>query len=216
MVLRKIEQRLERLVEGAASAFGGAIEPIEIGRKLLREMDRHLMSGMSGRIAPNDFMVELSARDFEQLEPLTDALAAELHDAIRTHAKDNDYHLMGNPRVAFQASPGLGKGKVKIHGRATGPRPGEALVSLRLPDETLIKVSGTITIGRLSENDVELADPSVSRHHVRIEPRGAKVWAIDLGSTNGTRLNGVPISESELNAGDILTVGVVVVEIWEP
>ena len=65
----------------------------------------------------------------------------------------------------------------------------------------------TVTIGRLPECDIALGDPNVSRHHAEIRPRGDGFVLVDLGSTNGSRVNGVRVTERELRDGDELAFG---------
>src|SRR5947209_2444885 len=64
-----------------------------------------------------------------------------------------------------------------------------------------------LRVGRSPDNDLILRDPATSGHHARIERRGQQFWIVDLGSTNGTLVNGEPIQEKELNHGDRITVG---------
>ena len=64
-----------------------------------------------------------------------------------------------------------------------------------------------LRVGRSPDNDLILRDPATSGHHARIERRGQQLWIVDLGSTNGTLVNGEPIQEKELNHGDRITVG---------
>ena len=71
MGLQRFERRLERLVEGAFSkAFRSGLQPVEIGRRLTREMDLQRRLGVHGLIAPNAFTVELSSRDFDRFDTL--------------------------------------------------------------------------------------------------------------------------------------------------
>lgn len=64
-----------------------------------------------------------------------------------------------------------------------------------------------LRVGRSPDNDMVLRDPATSGHHARIERRGQQFWIVDLGSTNGTLVNGEPIQEKELNHGDRITIG---------
>lgn len=64
-----------------------------------------------------------------------------------------------------------------------------------------------VRLGRSPDNDVILRDPATSGHHARLERRGEQFWIVDLGSTNGTFVNGEAIQEKQLNHGDHLTVG---------
>ncbi len=79
----------------------------------------------------------------------------------------------------------------------TGPDAGH---SHRAGDQAL-------RLGRSPDNDVILRDPATSGHHARLERRGDQFWIVDLGSTNGTLVNGEPVQEKELNHGDRVTIG---------
>jgi len=64
-----------------------------------------------------------------------------------------------------------------------------------------------VRMGRSPDNDVILRDPATSGHHARLERRGEKFWVVDLGSTNGTFVNGESIQEKQLSTGDRVTIG---------
>jgi hypothetical protein len=102
----------------------------------------------------------------------------------------------------------------------TVPRPTAPTARLRIlaPDgaETLCEFDGTsLTIGRSADNDLVLPDGRVSRHHARIAGRRGTLVYADLGSTNGSRVNGVPVGELVLGVGDRIEIGdsVVLVEV---
>ena len=64
-----------------------------------------------------------------------------------------------------------------------------------------------VTIGRAPDNDVVVGDPATSGHHGRIEDRQGSFWISDLGSTNGTLVNGEPVIEKQLDDGDMIAIG---------
>jgi hypothetical protein len=64
-----------------------------------------------------------------------------------------------------------------------------------------------LRLGRSPDNDIIMRDPATSGHHARVERRGDQFWIVDLGSTNGTLVNGEPIQEKELSNGDRITIG---------
>ncbi|HET9757488.1 MAG TPA: DUF3662 and FHA domain-containing protein [Candidatus Limnocylindrales bacterium] len=114
-------------------------------------------------------------------------------------------------------------GNVAVHGDTmvfTVPRPSAPAARLRIIDrdgeEHLHVFDGTgLTIGRAADNDLVLPDGRVSRHHARIAGRRGTLVYADLGSTNGSRVNGVQVGELVLGAGDRIEVGdtVIVVEV---
>jgi len=64
-----------------------------------------------------------------------------------------------------------------------------------------------LRIGRAPDNDLILRDPATSGHHARVERRGSQFFIVDLGSTNGTLVNGEVVQERELHNGDSITIG---------
>ena len=85
---------------------------------------------------------------------------------------------------------------------------GGFLAELVLPDGRRVLVGAEpLVIGRLPECDVVLADSNVSRRHAELRRKGDGVFVTDLGSTNGTRVNGTPVREQLLNSGDEISVG---------
>jgi pSer/pThr/pTyr-binding forkhead associated (FHA) protein len=64
-----------------------------------------------------------------------------------------------------------------------------------------------LRVGRSPDNDLILRDPATSGHHARLERRGSQFFIVDLGSTNGTLVNGEPVQEKELKGGDRITIG---------
>ena len=209
MGLREVEQRLERLVEGAFSkGLRGGLQPVEVGRRLTREMDLLRRVGVRGLIAPNFFVVTLSAEDAERFRSFVDVLARELGDAAREHARTEGYAFVGPVEVEIHLDESLKAGRFTVEADvAEGPEgtPGGSLV---LNDGTRVVLGAEpVVIGRLPECGVVLSDPNVSRRHAQVSRQGSEVIVTDLQSTNGTRVNGVPVRERPLNDGDEITVG---------
>ena len=101
MGLQRFERRLERLVEGAfTKAFRSGLQPVEIGRRLVRELDAGRTVGVRGMVAPNRFSVWLSAEDAERFAGFMDALQRELQDAVREHAPRRELPLHRTGRGA--------------------------------------------------------------------------------------------------------------------
>src|SRR5665213_3214394 len=101
MGLQKFEGRLERMVDGTLSkAFRGELHPVEIGRRVTREMDLKRRLGVHGLIAPNAFVVHLAASDFDRFESFLDALVRELEEAAREHARTEEYVFVGPVTVS--------------------------------------------------------------------------------------------------------------------
>ncbi|HUZ11155.1 MAG TPA: DUF3662 and FHA domain-containing protein [Acidimicrobiales bacterium] len=209
MGLQKFEERLERLVEGTlAKPFRSSLQPVEIGRRLTREMDLHRRVGVRGLIAPNVFTVTLAPADVDRFANFVDALSRELGDAAREHATMEDYSFLGPVEVQVFEGTRLRAGRFTVTTEFLEGPGGLASVELVLPDGGRVELdTEAITIGRLPECAVILSDPNVSRRHAEVRRSGDEVVVSDLGSTNGTRVNGVPVREQHLANGDEITVG---------
>ena len=209
MGLQQFERRLERLVEGVfAKAFRGGLQPVELGRRLTREMDAQRTVGVRGTIAPNSFVFALAPADLERFESFSDALTRELADAAREHARSERYIFLGPVEVALEPDDSLTSGMFLVSGSVKEAAGGGAVGSLRLTDGSRVAITARpVTIGRMAECDIVLTDESVSRRHAEVRRQGSDIVVVDLGSTNGTKVNGAGVRERRLNDGDEITVG---------
>jgi hypothetical protein len=210
VVLKNFERRLERIVEGVFSrAFKSGLRPIEIGRRLTRELDDSRSIGVrGGTVVANHFTVNLSKQDADEFANVTDTMQRELADLAREHAREEGYTFMGPVEVDFNVDPGMRVGSFSIEARLREGVGGVAAGSLVLPSgERFILGDDIVTIGRLTESVLVLEDPNVSRQHAEIRPTGNGFVLADLGSTNGSKVNGVKVSERVLQDGDELTFG---------
>lgn len=211
MGLGNFESRLERMVEGVFSrVFRSGVRPVELGRRLVREMDLKRSIGVRGTtVAPNHFVIRLSESDREQLEPMHESLVRELRDAARGHARDESYGFVGPVAVEIVADPSLHTGVFAISARMLEHVGGRVLGVLELPTgQRVVLGEFIVTIGRSPECTITLHDTNVSRNHAEIRPSDIGYSVIDLGSTNGTKVNGQRITERDLRDGDIVTFGV--------
>jgi hypothetical protein len=208
--LKGFERRLERAIEGTfARAFKSNIRPVELGRRLVREMDDNRSVDVRGRtVVPNSFTIELSPDDHAQFAEIADTMARELAEAAREHARDEGYSFLGPVSVALEKADRLRPGSFNIDARLKEGQGGAGAGSLILPTGERIPLGErTITIGRKPESTIVLGDPNASRAHAEIRPHGAGFVMVDMGSTNGSRVNGVRVSHHELSDGDELTFG---------
>ncbi len=208
--LKGFERRLERLVEGTfARAFKSAIQPVELGRRLVREMDDQRSVNVEGAmVVPNVFTVTLSPEDYESLASLGTSLPRELAETARNHGRQQRYVSLGPIEVHLQADPGLRTGSFGLTARFVEAQRPEISATLILADGQRATLADTpVLIGRTSDANIQLTDTSVSRRHAEIRPDGAHYVLVDLGSTNGTRVNGAAISQQQLRNGDHILVG---------
>jgi hypothetical protein len=210
VVLRGFERRLERMVEGTfARLFKSGLRPVELGRKLVRQMDTGRSIGVGGRnVVPNVFVVYLSQEDYDAFAEIHDTLKRELADAAREHARDEGYRFMGPVEVHLAPDAKVRAGSFTIDSSLKEGIGGSGAGSLVLPNNERIPLTAhPLSIGRMPECDLTINDRNVSRRHAEIRPHGDGFILVDLGSTNGSRVNGVRVGEQVLEDGDELTFG---------
>ena len=211
MGLQSLERRLERMVDGVFSRRSrGSIRPIELGRRLVREMDDNRSVDVKGRrIVPNDFTVMLNATDHAGFDDIEEALVAELAEAAREYAREEGYHFMGPVTVQLAVDNGLRTGRFNIVSQLKQATSGPGMGSLVLPSGERVDITEVpIVIGRLPECRVSVNDSNISRRHAEVRMTPTAYVVVDLGSTNGTMVNGVRIvGEQRLNDGDIISFG---------
>ena len=249
-VLRTLESKLAGLIEGTFNrAFRSEVRPVEIARKLAREMEEHKSTTLTRTFVPNEYRVFLSPRDRERFEGYEDALADELSGYLLEHARREGLTLPARPSIEFETDGRLGLGEFGIqtgivmpdehmeHELEPEPEPlpqggrtmvysnagrlaepleerGQARVPtalLLIDGRRMVVGPGGATLGRSRQCDVVLDDPNVSRQHAELRPRGGSWVLTDLGSTNGSRLNGHQVERSEVvRPGDEIEVGATV------
>jgi FHA domain-containing protein len=124
MVLRAIEQKIEALFEGIfGRAFRTNVQPVELARKLAKEMDDHRTISVSRVYVPNEYTVYLSPGDREQFESYEENLRGELQEYLSEHARREDYALLSPPRVLMETDDDLDVGEFGIATRMVQPEP---------------------------------------------------------------------------------------------
>ena len=210
MGLQSFERSLERMVEGVFSRGShSSIRPVELGRRLLREMDDNRSVDVKGqRIVPNDFSFQLSGKDHAGFSDIDEALNAELCETAHEYARAEGFQFMGPVRVTMTVDNNLKPGRFTISSRMREAGSCDA-ATLVLPSGERVELSDRIvTIGRLPDCTIALPDANVSRKHTEVHHRGNAFVIVDLGSTNGTKINGMRIDgERTLSDGDIVSVG---------
>jgi hypothetical protein len=125
MVLRAIEQKIEALVEGVfGRAFRTSVQPVELARKLVKEMDDHRQVSVSRIYVPNEYSVYLSPGDRAQFEGYEASLITELQDYLAAHARRESYALLSSPKVLIDTDEDLDVGEFGIATRMAQPQRG--------------------------------------------------------------------------------------------
>lgn len=230
--MSRVERFFERLVERpSARIFKTRLQPLQVLRRIERAMDSG--RGAQGRrgLVPDRFTVHLHPDDLAALAP-ADELAADLASGALSFARGHGYALRDRPRVTLQPDPAVRPGEVQVQatvspveearvgdrGVDAGTRVFEVPV-VRAPEVVLrvrepkgaprrVPLTGApIRIGRASDCELVLNDSRVSRRHARLTARDGVLVLTDLGSTNGTRVNGHRVTEVALGAGDRIEIG---------
>jgi hypothetical protein len=121
-VLRSIEHKLESLFEGLfGRAFRTHVQPVELARKLQKEMDDHKVVSVSRVYVPNEYTVFLASDDRAQFEDYEPALREELQLYLAEHARREDYALLAHPLVSLETDTDLEVGEFGIATRMVQP-----------------------------------------------------------------------------------------------
>ena len=188
-------------------------------------------------LVPNDFVVEIAQTDADRLDVLAEDLGVELATLARDHAKEQGYSFVGPVRIRFEGIPDLTTGTFRIQSgviRGHTVEAGEVrqpvsdlprVASSQYPGRPRLGVSGSspgtgvtagstyelhtpvTLLGRGTDCDLRLVDPGVSRHHSELRVEDGQVVLVDLGSTNGTFVNGQPVRRVALVDGTTVTLG---------
>jgi hypothetical protein len=289
-LLRDIEQKIEGLFERSfRRAFRSSLQPVELARKLAREMEDHKTVSVSRVYVPNEFTVYLAPQDRESFASYEQSLTTELAAYLDAHARTAGLSLVAPPTVSLITDSDLRVGEFGISCRMAEAPPAEAAEAEAAPAEAaeaaepaearpepaegaapvetpppvdlpapepvppavtppppprpyqpLEGVSGTqvisaqeardagltpevmtlvvgvkrhqvtkrvSTLGRSRDCDVVVPDPNASRVHAEIRHVGLDYYLVDMGSTNGTEVNGQVVKRHALAHGDTIVMG---------
>lgn len=207
-LLDSFERKLERAVNGAfAKTFRSGVQPIEISSALRRELDTHAAVVSRERIlVPNEFTVRLAPPDFTRMEELGQPLIDELTQLAHQHAVAQNYSFSGPLTIRLLQDGTLSTGLLQVDATTVQRDiPWVAVLDIGSQRQRL-KVGRTI-IGRGSEADITVADTGASRKHLELLWDGKHAQATDLGSTNGSKLNGERFQQAIVEPDSTLEVG---------
>jgi len=243
-VLRSIETKIEGLFEGVfGRAFRTNVQPIELARKLVKEMDDHRNVSVSRVYVPNEYTIYLSPKDRKQFGGYEGSLVGELQEYLAEHARRERYALLGAPVVIVTTDEDLAVGEFGIATRlvedeasselppppkllveqpahtmiyraptrpvleAPPPEPEREVVSLTVAGRQHAITEPRVVLGRSRDAGLRISDVNISRKHAELRHEGDTYWVVDLGSTNGTLVNGKRIDRQRLRDGDRITLG---------
>ena len=257
--LRALEGKIEGLFEGVfGRAFRTHVQPVELARKLAKEMDEHRSVSVSRVYVPNEYTLYLSSADRAQFAAYEGSLVGELQEYLSEHARREGYALLTPPRVLLETDDDLAMGEFGIATSVAQPEerrdapptpamqaptappipvpaaapPSEPVVAtmvyprddarevveppkprervtLTVDGRAVPLTSRRVVVGRSRECDVRVEDGNVSRRHFELVQEDPAEWVVvDLGSTNGTEVNGRRVSgRQRLDDGDRITIG---------
>ncbi len=222
--LERIEQRLESAVNGTFSRlFRSDVQPVELFAALQREVDRSAQTiSRSSALAPNQFVIRLSAKDYDRLAAYEDTLVSEMTTLLLEHSQMQRYAFPGDIRIRLARDDALRSGQFQVDSAARAGVSSPGVQRPRPPDHgtpAYLSVDGTVVpvtppgllVGRTSECDLRLDDQGVSRRHAELrvigQGRDADVVIVDLGSMNGTLVDGERVVQARLSDGSQVTLG---------
>lgn len=220
-ILDKFEKGVEKAVSGAfARAFRSQVQPVEIASALRRELDEKAAILARGRtIVPNHFTITLSTEDYDRFAEWAQTLADELAETVLSHADKQHYEFVGPVQVTLVAEDEIEVGMLEVDSQtvrgalspvAVGTDPGGRPV-VEVAGRNYVLTHSVTTIGRDEGCDIVLPDSGVSRRHAElvVDTTGAyiRLAVRDLGSTNGTFVDGERITNYLLSTGSVVTVG---------
>ncbi|CAN5172898.1 DUF3662 and FHA domain-containing protein [soil metagenome] len=207
-LLDNFEKGLERAVNGAfAKTFKSGLQPVEITAALRRELDTKAAVVARDRIlVPNKFTVRLSPSDYERMVGLGPTLIDELTQHVQRHAAAQHYSFAGGISIALSEDPSLSAGMLEIQSvNVQGEVAWTPVLEINGKRHPILH-SHTV-IGRGSDADITCDDTGISRRHVEILWDGTRAQVNDLGSTNGSKLNGNPVAKAPLPPDSVIEIG---------
>jgi len=230
-------QDFERYLEGLfKDRLRGRVSPVDIARRLYREMKEARRVSVLRIYVPANFVVNLHPADLASLGECLPYLGREMEVYLQEKARQHGYTMTAPPQVVFGVDEGLGPGSVKVEasfkeagqgGRfdtstaentrcferpavPPGTPSSRAVLSVVAgPDrDRKAGLNGvSLVIGRSGECDFVLTDPSVSRRHAEVRAGGEGYILLDLNSTNGVYVGGLRTARRLLADGDTVTLG---------
>ena len=228
--LARFESFMENMVEGSvARLFRSPVQPAEIAKRLERAMETQQTISVRRVIVPNFYRAFLNPQDLAAFAPIRAEMEREMANYLAELAQERGFTMLEHPRVELNADTGVQRHGIQVvaetlsagptedaggHTQIFQPPPAAApqsrtrlLLATSGGTHVIPLESTQLTIGRGLNNDVILEDTRVSRHHAQLRYRARRFWLSDLGSTNGTYINGEPVAEQALRDGDTISLG---------
>lgn len=242
-VFSDLEGSLEKYVDSFfKDNFGSRVQPVDIAKKLAREMRDSRRVSIRNIYVPNLYTVFLHPGDCEKIATISSMLGKEMEEYVTKKAAEKRYTLAGPPSVKFEQDQALPAGELRVvsefseappekekmtreekpveHTQRFRPLKQQSRVEAVPPAFGILRVNSgpdqgkvfqlkgaSIVVGRHEGCDIVLNDSSVSRRHARLELHRGRYTIMDLGSTNGTIVNGIKTGAKVLEPGDTIILG---------
>lgn len=223
--LDRFEKGVENVAGRAMSRFSNDVEPIEIASKLRETMDKRAASFARDRsVVPNVFRIHLAVSDIERIESWgRDEMVRQMEEVATSHASEQGYSFVGPVEVSFVSDQSLTAPTISIDSSTRRGAAAPAAAATASPANPILDIDGqrylltgpVTVIGRGSEADIIVDDSGVSRRHLEIRLTQGHAIATDLGSTNGTFVEGHRVDAATLLDGNTLTVGRTRIMFWD-
>ncbi|KQO63836.1 FhaA domain-containing protein [Curtobacterium sp. Leaf261] len=207
-LLDKFERGLERTVNGAfAKTFRSGVQPLEITSALRRELDTKAAVVSRERIlVPNEFTVHLAPPDYTRMNDIGRPLIDELATLVQQHAVAQNYSFSGPVAITLRQDGTLSTGILQVD--STTVRKDLVWVGvLDIGSQRHTLRVGRTVIGRGTDADITIADTGTSRKHVELVWDGKHAQVTDLGSTNGSKLNGQKVDRAIVEPDSTIEIG---------
>ncbi len=223
-IFDKFENAVERGINGAFSrVFRSGLKPVDVTTAIRRAIENNLQEFAADRtIAPNSFVLRVSPGDFDALAGDLEVLRDEFERQTTQYAADQGYVLLGPVEITFRRDDEELAGQIEVE---TATKRGAAAPATSVsasPEHPIIDIDGekwlltepVTVIGRGSEADIVVPDTGVSRRHLELRVTPTGVIATDLGSTNGTFVEGHRIDAATLVDGNQIVIGRTRILFW--
>lgn len=205
-----------RIQEAAATTYGrtavklGILSPRTLERQIIGSAVQQAVPSISCVYAPTDLVVGLHPKEAAIIEPLKEHVTIEIRDRLDDEMQKRGFRQLAPLRIRFYSDNKIIRGTVKVTGTitegtifATPPMSVVAGMGLIGINGKLYRLNGNMRVGRAPGVDIRLDEPQISREHALFRVHGRKVTIEDLGSSNGTLLNGKPLQQvATLKHGD--------------
>jgi hypothetical protein len=209
----RIEEACAAFIERAfANMFPSDLEPAQIARKLVATMEARTQSVESTIVAPARYGVYINPADYARLAPHKEYLEKEWTALLADVAGRVGIRFQSGPvQVSLHEDTGVVAGAIDIEVQNGQEHRSIDEFTLRLvkgmPLGQIYRISGATRVGRNTESDIFLVDPSVSRNHALLDVQEGRLVVRDAGSSNGTFVNGERVEVKTLRAGDVVAFG---------